>query len=521
MTELPDLVPAELRQSWVDRGWCPNSDLYTLFHAGVAAHPERPAVIDDDGPCDYAALDDLALRWAGVLLDAGLGIGDIIGIQLPNGRHAVAAELGVAAIGAVALPFPVDRGQPDTLSLLGRSGARAHVAGGPRPDPPASRAALAPANLGDPVPRHRLPAHIDYRCAARILVSSGSEAEPKMIAYSHQAMAGGRGNYLRALHTSPDPMRNLVLVPLSSSFGSLGVVTLTAGGTLLVRSSFAADTALRTITEHRPTILFAVPTMLRRMAECPAAAGENLRSLARVVSSGAALPAATADACMARFGRPVTNVYGSADGVNCHTGNLGRTGPAPVGCVGRPDPAVAEIRIVDAAGEPVPAGQDGEICALGPMTPMCYLNSPELNARYRLSGGWVRTGDRGVLDAAGRLHVLSRIKQVIIRGGENISPAEIERQLGAHPAIAEVACVPVLDPDLGERVCACVAFRPRADPLGLAALNGFLRHDRGMSQRKLPEFLLVLPELPLGPTGKICRRTLTRLAAGQASVRCH
>jgi acyl-CoA synthetase (AMP-forming)/AMP-acid ligase II len=129
----------------------------------------------------------------------------------------------------------------------------------------------------------------------------------------------------------------------------------------------------------------------------------------------------------------------------------------------------------------------------------------------------VRTGDRGLLDEDGRLHVLTRIKQVIKRGGVNISPAEIERQLGAHPAVADVVCVAVPDDEFGERVCACVVYRRSCGPLGLAELNAFLEIDRGMARRKLPELLLVLPELPLAPTGKVCRRTLARLAV-RASV---
>lgn len=141
---------------------------------------------------------------------------------------------------------------------------------------------------------------------------------------------------------------------------------------------------------------------------------------------------------------------------------------------------------------------DGDICALGPMTPLCYVDAPELDRRHRLPGGWVRTGDEGFFDADGTLHVVRRLKRVMIRGGYTISPAEVERALDGHP---EVACVPVPDPDLGERLCVCVAARPGRPAPSLGQLTAFLL-ERGLSRRKLPERVVVLPELPLGRTGE-------------------
>ncbi len=134
------------------------------------------------------------------------------------------------------------------------------------------------------------------------------------------------------------------------------------------------------------------------MADLPRTPGEDLSSLRAVVTSSSLLHTATAQACRARFGAPVVNIYGSADGVNCHTAG-GRCGSEA--CVGLPAPNVAEIRIADASGRSVPAGQEGEIWARGPMTPLCYVNAPEPDARYRPSGGWVCTGDRGLLDQDG------------------------------------------------------------------------------------------------------------------------
>ena len=530
-----DLVPADVRRRWCEIGYCPGRDIYSLFSDRVREHPTRDAVIDPGGTLSYSELATAVEVAAGELATAGCRPRDVIGIQVPNGRHAVIAELAVAAIGAVALPYPSGRGTRDSLNLLGRSRATtaivAETAGeiplaanlaALRPDlpdlerilvfgsaPPGCRSLDDPA-LGAGAPWQ--PSLIDAEAPVRILVSSGSEAEPKMVAYSHNAMAGGRGNWVGALHHGSAPTRSLVLVPLSSSYGSLGTfVTLARhGGTLVLLDGFDPDAALAAIAEHEITHVFGVPTMLRRMADRRPGLGEETSSLRAVVSSGAALDTATIDACRGRFRCAVINIYGSSDGVNCHTGEMPEP---PPGSAGRPNPAAAEIRIADAEGRALSPGREGEIWALGPMSPLCYVNAPELDARLRGPGGWVRTGDRGVLDGDGLLYVLDRTQLIVSRGGYKISPAEVERHLIAHPDIAEVSCVPVRGGDLGERLCACVAPQPWASALTLPAINAFLEGERGLERRKLPEALLTLSELPLNPTGKVCRQTLIRLAA--------
>jgi acyl-CoA synthetase (AMP-forming)/AMP-acid ligase II len=530
---LADRVPADLRAAWTARGLCPGRDLYTLFREHVRAAPERAAVIDETGGLDYTALDARVRRAATALAGTGLGPADILGVLLPNGRDAVVAELAIAAIGAVALPIPHMRGHRDVARLLDRSRAGALItapamietAAAVRPGlpylrelwtfgtPPNGARSLDHASAGEI--RNWRPARPDAEAPARILISSGSTSAPKMIAYSHNAMAGGRGNYLAALRHGPGPMRGLVLVSLASSYGSLGTSVILArhGGTLVLQSRFDDAAALRAIERHRPTHVFGVPTMLRRMAESDAAADTDVSSLRAVISSAAPLHRQVRDACVRRFGLPPVNIYGSSDGVNCHTGRVsGRWAP---GLAGVPDPDVAEITVRDTAGRPVPAGQAGEIWARGPMSPLCYVAAPDLDARYRAPGGWVRTGDLGRLDTDGTLWVVDRIKRVVIRGGLSVSPLEAERELSTHPDIADVYCLPVQDPDLGERMCACVAPRSGARPPTPAEMIAFLR-EHGVETRQLPERFVVLPELPLGPTGKVCTATLTRIAAESA-----
>ncbi|GGV07166.1 class I adenylate-forming enzyme family protein [Streptomyces spectabilis] len=543
---LKDLLPAALRRSWAVDGTCPDLDLYSLFRARQVGDPHRAAVVDAKGKLCYTALDRKVRCLAVGLRGLGIGPGDVVGVQLPNGRDAVVTDLALAAVGAVALPFPVGRGAAEATSLLRRAEAVAVVAAaehrgahparaltearaalpalrhvvaagrGPHPE-----GALAMRELLRADPTEFVAARPDPDGPARILVSSGSEAEPKMVAYSHNALAGGRGNFFASL--MPDrtvPPRCLFLVPLASAFGSNGTAVALArhGGTLVLLDHFTPEAAIAAIREHEPTHVLGVPTMARMILDRLAADGGKLPPPTALVLGGSPLDVTTAAAAREAFGCPVVNLYGSADGVNCHTGleGLGE-GLAPEHGVvaGRPDPRVADIRVADpATHEPVPDGTIGEIVARGPMTPLCYVGAPDLDARYRTPDGWVRTGDLGLIDGDGVLHVVGRLKDVVIRGGANISPAEVERALSAHPLIRDVVCVGVPDPVMGERLAACVVPVSRGPQEGALTLDALGEHltGRGLDRAKHPERLLLVPELPLTPAGKPDRTALRERA---------
>ncbi|MGW6691449.1 class I adenylate-forming enzyme family protein [Streptomyces sp. NPDC054961] len=586
---LHDLLPAGLRRSWAVDGTCPDLDLYSLFRARQISDLHHTAIIDAKGKLCYTALDRKVRCLATGLAGLGIGPGDVVGVQLPSGRDAVIADLALAAIGAVALPFPVGRGSQEARCLLRRAEAVAviaavehrgsHHAADLRDlrdragELPALRHVIA-AGKGGTAPEGTIllsallrsdpaafvPARPDPDSAARILVSSGSESEPKMIAYSHNALAGGRGNFLASLMPDGTRPRCLFLVPLASAFGSNGTAVTLArhGGTLVLLDHFTPEAAIAAVREHRPTHVLGVPTMIRMMldrleaeaesaarpaAETPAgseapyaapyaaagtgedaaadaAAGTGEFTAGRlpaptaVIVGGAPLDETTAESASRAFGCPVVNLYGSADGVNCHTG-LGSGHPEADSAgiaAGRPDPRVADIRIVDAdTHAQLPDGEVGEIIARGPMTPMCYVASPDLDARYRTPEGWVRTGDLGLLDEDGVLHVVGRLKDIVIRGGANISPAEVERELSSHAQVRDIVCVGVPDEVMGERLAACVVPRGAQDPT-LGSLGDHLTR-RGLERRKHPERLLLLTELPLTPAGKPDRAALrARLA---------
>lgn len=533
-TTLPyhDLVPASLRRSWAAHGLYPDADLYTLFARNVERCPDRAAIVDIDGEVSYAELDVMVRRLAAGLSAVGVRPGEVVAVQLPNGRLSAALDFAVAAVGGVVLPFPIGRGERDIASLLSRSVAVVAITATHYGDFPCAQRTLgltgelsalrAVIAVGGSVstgcvpmslllaadPDDVVPTRPDPDGPARILVSSGSEADSKLVVYSHNALAAGRGRFIAAIRGDGPDFRALFLMPLGTAFGSNATpATMAAnGGTLLVQPRFDVTSALRMIERARPTHLFGVPTMLRKMLDSPALAGTDLSSVHTVVLGGSALDTETARQVRTVFDATVINVYGSADGVNCHTGLDDPPGKAHT--VGRPNPMVVEIRVVDDRLRPLPTGETGEIIARGPMTPLSYVAAPELDARYRVDGGWVRLGDLGRFDDDGYLTVVGRRTDVIIRGGMNISPAEVEALLQRHPAVHDVACVAVPDPVFGDRMCACVATDAA---LSLADLTAYLT-ARGLEPRKLPERLLLLPALPLGAAGKVDRLALRDLA---------
>ncbi|AEA66017.1 class I adenylate-forming enzyme family protein [Burkholderia gladioli] len=527
-----DLVPAALRREWAQRGYYPGLGAFELFRTRALASPDKPAVLTPDSSIGYGELLDAARRLAGGLRARGIVAGDVIAYQLPNSWHACALDLAAAALGAVVAPFPPGRGRLDILALLRRCGARAVVVAPEqgdidmgalleslRPTLPALRVLVMDDRArpgwhrfgdllaGSPIADATLP-DVDPDAPLRLLVSSGTESEPKLVAYSHNALIGGRGRFLQRLHPGGASFRGLYLVPLGSSFGSTATfgVLCWLGGSVALLPAFEPRAAIAAIARLRPTHILGVPTMLQRIAAEPALANADKSSLVALVSGGAVVDPATVRRCSAAFACRFVSLYGSADGVNCHN-TLDEAPDVPLTTVGTPNPSVCEIRIVDDERRTLPEGEVGEIVARGPMSPMQYVNAPELDARYRDGEGWVYTGDLGYLDTHGRLVLAGRKKDIIIRGGTNISTVQIETLATACPDVVSAACVAVPDADLGQRVCLYLTIRDGAPRPSLADMSGYLR-ERGLEVNKLPEYLRFVRQLPLTPAGKIDKKQL-------------
>jgi acyl-CoA synthetase len=528
-----DLVPKHLRQAWVEQGIYPNCSVYARFKQQVLAHPHRMAVLDPHGGISYQALWRKAMSMANYLHACGIVAGDVVAYQLSNSWKCCAIDLAVAALGAIVLPFPPGRGRLDMEAMLKRSSARALIVEpvcgqvdvcdlveAIRPHvlslrvlcvdgaPPADWHALEACWTTEPIDEDVLPAV----CAdepARLLVSSGTESEPKLVAYSHNALLGGRGQFIKRLQSENALFRGLYLVPLGSAFGSTATVGVLCclGGTVLLLPQFEAKAAIQAIETMRPTHVLGVPTMIQRMMAEDALGTVDKSSLVALVSGGAVVDPSTIVRSQEAFACRFISLYGSADGMNCHN-TLQDDQETLLHTVGRPNPSVCDIRIVNDQGETLPQGEVGEIVARGPISPMQYVNAPELDAMYRDAEGWVRSGDLGFLDAQGRLVLAGRKKDIIIRGGANISTSQIEQLAMMYPNVVSAACVPVPDADLGQRVCLCLTLKEGVKRPSLLDLNQHFQ-QQGLEKNKWPEYLRLMRELPISPAGKVDKKRLT------------
>ncbi|GKT24905.1 class I adenylate-forming enzyme family protein [Acidovorax sp. SUPP3334] len=528
-----DLVPVSLRREWSLRGWYPDRSVYEMFAAHALRQPDKPAVVSPTGSVSYGMLLDAAHRLAASLRKRGIVPGDVVAYQLANSWRSCAIDLAVAALGAIVAPLPPGRGRLDMESLLRRCQARAVIV------PPSHgdvdlcelveslRSSLLSLRIlvldgacregwstfddmleGHPIDPVSLPA-VNPNAPVRLLVSSGTESEPKLVAYSHNALLGGRGRFLQRLHPQGQGFRGLYLVPLGSSFGSTATFGVLSwlGGSIALIPRFDPVTAIQAIASLKPTHVLGVPTMLQRMAADPLLSSIEKSSLVAMVSGGSVIDSASIRRCVEAFGCGFISLYGSADGVNCHN-TLDESLELVLRSVGKPNDSVCAIRLVDEAGREVGAGDIGEITALGPLSPMQYVNAPELDQRYRDAGGWVYTGDLGCFDVDGYLMLTGRKKDIIIRGGSNISTVQIETLATGHPDVVSAACVPVPDADMGQRVCLCLTMRDGAPRPSLNEINAYLR-EQGLENNKLPEYLRYYRQLPLSPAGKVDKKALT------------
>lgn len=531
-----DLVPAEVRKRWARDGTYPNQPVFTLFATQAKAHPDKEAVLSPQGNVTYGELLNAALRLAHSLRDSGIVAGDVVAYQLTNHWLCCAIDLAVAALGAIVAPFPPGRGKLDIQSLVRRCDARAvivpeeyeginlcEVIESLRPTLLSMRRLIVQGKpregwvtldellSTEPLDLDSLP-RVCPDSPVRLLVSSGTESEPKLVAYSHNALVGGRGRFLQRIAPDGEEFRGMYLVPLGSSFGSTATfgVLCWLGGSLVVLPKFDVDEAIKAIAGFRPSFILGVPTMLQRIAAQPALGSIDKSSLRGLIVGGSVIDEATVRKCCDAFGCGFISLYGSADGVNCHN-TLDDPLEVVLTSVGTPNPAVCEIRLVNDDGLEVAQGEVGEITARGPLSPMQYVNAPELDERYRDPQGWVKTGDLGFINDKGYLVLAGRKKDIIIRGGANISPIQIEGLAMAHPDVVTVACVPVPDTDLGQRVCLCVTLREGAAKFSLKAITDFLR-EQGLEVNKLPEYLRFYRTLPLTPAGKIDKKALAEEA---------
>ncbi len=487
-----------------------------LLGRAATRHPDSIALIAPGRP--GLTYRELAAHAAGVqaaLRGFGLGREDRVALVLPNGPEMATAFLGVAG-SAVCAPLNPDF-RPEELDFyLSDLAVKAVVveAGSDSPARAAARsrgiavielassysAAAGAFSLSGRNGRAANSRPADGADIALLLHTSGTTSRPKLVPLLHRNLCASADNIARMLRLAPDDCC-LSVMPLFHIHGLVGALlaSLTAGGSVVCAGEFSAPRFHTCLAMFRPTWYTAVPTMhqaILAQADAPAIANHRLRFIR---SSSAALPAPVMAELEALFGVPVIEAYGMTEAAHQMASNPlppARRKPSSVGMA-----AGSEIAVVDGDGALLPSGQSGEVVIRGANVTPGYENNAPAN-RASFTNGWFRTGDQGYLDDDGYLFLTGRLKEIINRGGEKVSPREIDEALLEHPAVAQAVAFAVPHPTLGEDVAAAVVLRPAAstDPQAIRAFL-FAR----LTDSKVPSQVVIVPAIPKGPTGKLQR----------------
>src|SRR5579863_2313248 len=476
-------------------------------------YPDRPAVRLDDTDLSYARLDELSARVAGWLRERGLQPGDPVGIMLPNVPQFPVFYYGVLRAGGAVVPMNPLLKAREVAHYLGDSGARLVLAwetaaGEARAGAEkagASAVTISAATLDD-VATWTLASDVARRAdddTAVILYTSGTTGTPKGAELTHANMRKNASvTATMLLDLGPDDVV-MGCLPLFHSFGqTCGLnAAVQSGACLTLIPRFSGKAALQVIERDRVTVFEGVPTMYVGLLHEGAGTADTT-TLRLCVSGGAALPVEVLHGFEAAFGTVILEGYGLSETSPVATFN--RRDQRKPGSIGLPIEGV-QLRLVGEDGQPVPAGEVGEIAIRGHNVMKGYRGRPEATAAA-VSGGWFRTGDLARADEEGFYYIVDRKKDMIIRGGYNVYPREVEEVLYEHPAVLEAAVIGVPHASLGEEVAAAVVLRP-----GACAAPEELRDwvKQRVAAYKYPRHLWLADALPKGPTGKILKREIT------------
>ena len=474
--------------------------------ARLHTDPTGPCLADDTRSLNNAAFAAAVRAAAGHLAAAGVGPGNMVAVALPNRVELVVTLFAAWHLGACVTPVnpaltPVEAGYQ-----LDDSGAKV-VAADPAATPAATLdvATLLTADPDAPTVPVEPAARADD--LALVIYTSGTTGRPKGVMLDHanvEAMCRGIVAGLGLDGTD----HSLLVLPLFHVNGiTVSVLSpLLAGGRATIAGRFRPETFFADVERVRPTYFSAVPAIYVLLTNLPADVAPDTSSLRRVVCGAAPMPAAAIHAFEQRFGVPLVEGYGLSEGTCASTLNP-PDGVRKPGTVGPPLPGQqVMLRHEDGA---IDREGTGEVVISGPNVMRGYLGRPQDTAATVVDG-WLRTGDVGRFDEDGYLVLVDRIKDMIIRGGENIYPKEIENALYAHPDVVEAAVVGAPDAVLGEVPVAFVALRPGS----AATVEGLLAHcATRLARMKLPTRVDLVEALPKNPVGKIDKPTLRRSLA--------
>ncbi|MFK4790039.1 class I adenylate-forming enzyme family protein [Microbacterium sp. ZW T5_56] len=479
--------------------------LSTLPDERAATAPEAPAIRDDASELSNRVLLDRVRRAAGALAARGVSRGDVVAILLPNRVELIVALFAAWRVGAAVTPINPVLGVTEVRHQVADSGARVIVSD---TDLGLDLDQIGLDDLDGDADDASDPRDLGDEQLALLIYTSGTTGTPKGVMLSHRNLDAMTSSFISWFELGADD-HSLLVLPLFHANGIvLGTLSpLRAGGQVSITGRFARDRFFADVERLRPTYFSAVPAIYALLSSLDDSVQPDTSSLRFAVCGAAPMPAEAITRFEQRFGVTIVEGYGLSETTTASTINPLR-GVRKPGTVGLPLPD-QRVAIMDEQGELLPPGGVGEIVIAGPVVMTGYLGRPEETART-IVDGWLHTGDIGRFDADGYLQIVDRIKDMIIRGGENIYPQEIENALYAHPDVVEAAVIGAPDPVLGEVPVAYVAVRDGAvvSPADLAE-----RMAETLAAFKRPQRVLLLPELPKNPVGKIDKPALRRRLA--------
>jgi acyl-CoA synthetase (AMP-forming)/AMP-acid ligase II len=480
----------------------------------AATIPDDRALRDPSGACiaderqtlDNTGFAERVTALAAVFDAAGLRPGGVLAIMLPNRVELITSMFAAWRLGAAVTPVNPALTAQEARYQIDDAGATLVVAD----DAAAAMLRDGPYRIigltdvtAAPVPVSAPPAlNTDPAALALLIYTSGTTGRPKGVMLDHANISATAELIIGWFEMTPET-RCLLVLPLFHVNGIMVSVVspLLAGGSAFIAERFHAASFWATVEQVRPTFFSAVPTIYALLASQPGPRPDT-RSLRFVICGAAPMPRQLIGEFEQRFGVPVVEGYGLSEcTVVCTLNPL--HGVRKAGSVGLPMPGI-DVGVVDETDQLLPPGQAGEVVVRGPNVMRGYLRRPEESAQV-LRGGWLHTGDVGRFDDDGYLTLVDRVKDLIIRGGENIYPKEIEDVLYTHPAVLEAAVVGQPDPVFGEQPVAFVTLRPGFD----AAPEDLVEHCRpSLARYKVPREVRIEETLPKNAVGKVAKPVL-------------
>lgn len=492
-------------------------NLATNLERSAYYFPDHPAIIQDDRKTSFMEFNQESNRVATALIKLGIQKGDHVALCAPNSYQWLAFYFGILKAGAIAVTLPITLTKGELTRLLDDARPKVLFTVDEKLgdlDDLRNRLYMEKViSPGGDIPYNRLleigpyffkAVDRDRKNTAVILYTGGTTGIPKGVMLTHENIKISVHNVCHFERSNQED-RALCFLPPNHVFAQIHIMNsmVYAGGSVVIQPSFDLDKVMDAIRRHQVTKFYGVPTIYYRLLQIDGLK-DKLGTVNYCFSAAASMPAELVREWKSRTHLNIYESYGMTETATMVTYN--HYIRHVVGSVGTPV-NIVEVQIRDLHGNILGTREEGEICICGPNVMKGYLNKPD-ETKDVFWGNWLRSGDIGVFDEDGYLYIIDRIKDMIITGGENVYPREIEEVLYKRPEVGECSVIGLPDKEYGERVTACIVLKRKDQLLDLIELKSFLKDH--LASFKVPKDFIILDKLPKGSTGKMLKRELKK-----------